>query len=81
MVKLPFGVDINNLIDNLIIISWEAAEILLYYSNLIVSTRNKGNFITTKSDESPVTVADLKVNDLKFDLLEHEMSFFSNLNF
>ena len=35
MIKLPDGVDINNLIDDLINISWEAADILLTYSNII----------------------------------------------
>ena len=35
MVKLPFGLDINNLIDDLRIFSWEAADVLLNYSQLI----------------------------------------------
>ena len=35
MIKLPSGVDINNLIDDIRIFSWEAADILLYYSKLL----------------------------------------------
>ena len=35
MVKLPLGVDLNNLIDYLRIISWEASDILLHFSNKI----------------------------------------------
>ena len=35
MIKLPDGVDINNLIDDLINFSWEAADILLTYSDII----------------------------------------------
>ena len=33
--RLPSGVDINNLIDDVRIFSWEAADILLYYSKLL----------------------------------------------
>ena len=32
MFKLPIGVDINNLIDDLRLFSWEASDILLHYS-------------------------------------------------
>ena len=34
MIKLPSSVDINNLIDDIRIFSWQAADILLYYSKL-----------------------------------------------
>ena len=63
MIKLPCGVDINNLIHDLRIFSWEAADILLYYSNLIKNENNKAKIIRTKTDEDPVTLADLKVNE------------------
>tara|TARA_Y100000746_G_scaffold213937_1_gene206880 strand:- start:169 stop:1071 length:903 start_codon:yes stop_codon:yes gene_type:complete len=64
MVKLPFGVDINNLIDDLRSISWEACDILLYYSLLINSTDDKREIITSNKNNDPVTKADLKVNEL-----------------
>ncbi len=64
MFKLPTGVDINNLIDDLRIFSWEAADILLYYSKMLKEPKNKKNIIQTKNNEDPVTIADLKVNDL-----------------
>ncbi len=64
MVKLPFGVDINNLIDNLRSISWEACDILLHYSLLINTTNNKSEIITSNKNNDPVTKADLKVNEL-----------------
>ena len=37
MSKLPIGIDINNLIDDLRIVSWEASDILLYYSKILKS--------------------------------------------
>ena len=58
MIKLPLGVDINNLIDDLRIFSWEAADILLYYSNLLKKENHKAEIIKTKTDEDPVTLAD-----------------------
>ena len=64
MVKLPLGVDINNLIDDLRIFSWAAADILLYYSQELRNSDKKNNLIKNKSDKSPVTIADLEVNDL-----------------
>ena len=64
MIKLPIGVDINNLIDDLRIFSWEAAEILLFYSRLIKDIDYKNEIIKTKSHEDPVTLADLKVNEV-----------------
>jgi len=63
VIKLPFGVDINNLIYDLRIFSWEAADILLYYSNLLKKENHKAEIIKTKTDEDPVTLADLKVNE------------------
>ena len=64
MVKLPFGVDINNLIDDLRIFSWEAADVLINYSRLIGDPEEKSKIIQTKSLEDPVTLADIKVNNL-----------------
>ena len=64
MTKLPFGVDINNLIGDLRILSWEAADLLIYYSNLIRNPEEKASIIQNKSPEDPVTLADLKVNEM-----------------
>ena len=63
MSKLPNGVDINNLIDNLRIFSWEASEYMLYYSQLFKDGNYKSNIINKKKDD-PVTKADLKVNEI-----------------
>ena len=41
MIKLPSGVDINNLIDDIRIFSWQAADILLYYSKLLENSDDK----------------------------------------
>ena len=65
MFKLPTGVDINNLIDDLRIFSWEASEILLNYSQIIKDPNCKKNIIKINHAEGPVTLADLNVNDLK----------------
>ena len=64
MFRLPIGVDINNLIDDLRIFSWEAADILLYYSQILKNPINLEQIIKSKDNEDPVTSADLKVNDL-----------------
>ncbi len=64
MVNLPGGVDINNLIDDLRIFSWEASDILLYYSRKLKNSDKKNNFIKNKELTDPVTIADLEVNDL-----------------
>ena len=64
MVKLPFGVDVNSLIDDLRIFSWEAAEILLYYSKILKDSNSKSNILKNVDHNDPVTLADLEVNDL-----------------
>ena len=62
MIKLPSGVEINNLIDNLRIFSWEAADILLYYANIIKKLEQKNEILKNKNNNDPVTLADLEVN-------------------
>ncbi|KGF96877.1 3'(2'),5'-bisphosphate nucleotidase [Prochlorococcus marinus str. MIT 9302] len=64
MIKLPSGVEINNLIDNLRIFSWEAADILLYYANSIKNLDQKNEILKNKNNNDPVTLADLEVNEL-----------------
>tara|TARA_Y100000589_G_scaffold285863_1_gene285619 strand:- start:642 stop:1541 length:900 start_codon:yes stop_codon:yes gene_type:complete len=61
---LPEGIDINYLIEDLRIFSWEAAEILLYYSNQFRNEKAKNDLIKVKANNEPVTLADLKVNEL-----------------
>jgi len=61
---LPEGLDINYLIDDLRCFSWEAAEILLFYSNQLRNENAKKELIKTKHNNEPVTLADLKVNEL-----------------
>ena len=55
MIKLPNGVDINNLIDDLRIFSWEAADVLLFYSRIIKNPEKKREIIQTENNEDPVT--------------------------
>ena len=64
MTNLPIGVDINNLINDLRIFSWEAADILIYYSHIIKDENLKSNIINSKNLNDPVTLADLKVNEI-----------------
>ena len=64
MFKLPTGVDINNLIDDLRVFSWEASDILLHYSEKVKNPNYLKEIIKTESGLDPVTVADLQVNDL-----------------
>ncbi len=63
MIKLPFGVDINNLIHDLRIISLQASEILLYYSQMLKDSNNKNTIIEFRVNYEPVTLTDLKVNE------------------
>ena len=64
MFRLPSGVEINNLIDDLKIISWKACDILYYYSKKVKDKRQNKELIKYKNIDDPVTIADLKVNDL-----------------
>jgi len=64
MIELPTGVNINNLIDDIRIFSWQAADILLYYSKLLENSDDKRNILKNNSEDDPVTLADLKVNEL-----------------
>ena len=64
MIKLPSGLDINHLIDDIRIFSWEAADILLYYSRLLENSDDKRNILQNNNEDDPVTLADLKVNEI-----------------
>ena len=62
--KLPSGIEINYLIDDLRKLSWEAAETLLYYSQILKDPNNKSNILKNEDKKNPVTIADLKVNEI-----------------
>ena len=64
MIKLPAGVNIHNLIENIKDFSWEASETLLYYSQLLKDPNYKNNLLNTTNIDDPVTEADLKVNKM-----------------
>ena len=64
MIKLPSGVDINYLIDDLRIMSWEAHDILLSYSKVLKDSNFKNNILENGNLDNPVTMADLKVNEV-----------------
>ena len=64
MVTLPNSVDINNLIEDLKIYSWQAADILLDYSEKINDSNNKNEVLKSVDLNNPVTEADLKVNEI-----------------
>ena len=74
MVKLPSNVNTNNLIDYLRIISWEVADILISYEETLKDLKKRGEVINTKSDKSPVTLADLKVNEIILKRMKEEYS-------
>jgi len=64
MIKLPSGVDINNLIDDLRMIGWEANDVLLSYSKILKDSNFKSNILENGNLDNPVTMADLKVNEV-----------------
>ncbi len=61
---LPSGLDIHNLIDDLRDYSWEAADILIYYAQKFKDLKNDIKVLENNDKTNPVTIADLKVNDL-----------------
>ena len=63
MVTLPNGVNINNLIEDLKNYSWEAADILINYSEKIKDFKVKNEVLKSIDLNNPVTEADLKVNE------------------
>ena len=64
MIKLPSDLEFNSLIEDLRIFSWEAADILLYYSKVLKDSNYKSNILKNGNIEDPVTIADLRVNEL-----------------
>ena len=64
MIKLPSELEINSLIDDLRTFSWEAADVLLYYSKIVKDSKYKSNILENDNSEDPVTIADLRVNEL-----------------
>tara|TARA_B100000161_G_scaffold19754_1_gene11854 strand:- start:534 stop:1436 length:903 start_codon:yes stop_codon:yes gene_type:complete len=64
MIRLPSGVDKKNLIEDLKILSWEACDVLLHYAKILKNSKVKDNILRNDNIEDPVTIADLKVNDL-----------------
>ena len=64
MIKLPVGLDIDDLIDDLRDFSWEASETLLYYAQIVKDSNNKINILKNDHNEDPVTLADLQVKTL-----------------
>ena len=64
MIKLPSGIEINNLIDDLRNFSWEASDRLLYYAQILKDSNYKSNILKNDNEEDPVTLADLKVNEI-----------------
>jgi 3'(2'), 5'-bisphosphate nucleotidase len=64
VIKLPVGVDVKNLIDNLKNFSWEAADIFLYYSEIVKNSELKNKILKNNNINDPVTLVDLEVNEL-----------------
>ena len=62
--NLPEELDLDNLIDDLRRLSWEAADIMLYYSNQFRNEKANKALIKAKDDNELVTLADLEVNEL-----------------
>ncbi len=72
MIKLPSGLEIKSLIDDLRIFSWEACEAFFYYSQILKESNNKSNIIENDNYEDPVTSADLKVNEIIISRINHQ---------
>ena len=77
MVTLPNGVDINNLIEDLKIYSWQAADIFLDFSTKINDSNDKYEVLKSVDLNNPVTEADLKVNEIMINNIKKK---YSNIN-
>ena len=64
MHKLPRNLNRDKLIDDLRILSWKSADILLHYGKLLRDGNNKKSLVKSKKNNEPVTLADLEVNEL-----------------
>ena len=69
MIKLPAGVDINNLIDDIRIFSWQAADILLYYSKLLENSDYKKNILKIRKQLDKLDNSFLELIKKDLDLL------------
>ena len=72
MFKLPEGVDIDNLIDDLKLFSWEAADILINYSQTLKKSSFKTNIIQNDDEKDPVTFADIEVNEFLLSRMQNK---------
>ena len=77
MIRLPLGLNINNLIDDLKAFSWQASDILIKYAQIIKDSKNKSNIVINKNEEDPVTIADLKVNQM---MIQNITANYKNIN-
>jgi len=77
VIKLPPGVDINNLLDHLKTFSWEASETLLKYAQIIKDSNNKSNILANENEADPVTIADLEVNEI---MIKNIVENYKNIN-
>ena len=64
MFKLPPEIDIDNLINDLRVLSWEVSEIFHDYAQILKDSNNKSNILQNGNLDDPVTLADLKVNEV-----------------
>jgi len=77
VISLPPGVNIINLIDDLRGFSWEASEILIKYAQIIKDSNNKSNILINNNEGDPVTIADLKVNEI---IIKNITESYKNIN-
>jgi len=77
VIKLPQGVDINILINDLKVFSWEASDTLIKYAQIIKDSNNKSNILKNQNQEDPVTIADLKVNEI---MIKNITESYKNIN-
>ena len=64
MINLPPRIDIDKLISDLRMFSWEASDILVRYAQMLRDPNNKIKIIEDKNNNDVVTKADLEVNEL-----------------
>ena len=64
MIKLLSDLETDNLLNSLREFSWEAAEIILHFSQEMKNINNNSKFVKFKNNNEPVTIVDLEVNKL-----------------
>ena len=67
MIKLPSGVNLKNLIDDLRDFSWEASKVLLYFSKIVKDSHEESNILQNNDLISKLSLCQFASHIMEFD--------------